>query len=485
MPNSNNYRGLSLRNKIFAGFLLICLLTLTASMLLSYFILKDNAAVQSRTEKQKKTEALMSFLDYAVSHANVTTEDLPAVLKNKIYEIADVNKNDVVIYDLHGNYLISNKDPNLFQQKHLPIGILNNVLKDHGSVDIKDYDPVLKQNIISSYMLLKNNTLQPIGVVYLPLFHNSDAYFNVFDKYTKYIILINFLIIFLGVWLSWIISKNLTSALTKFSEVITNLNFFEKSFTPIKYYKNDELNSLVKAYNNMVLTIQEQKERLSFKEKEAAWREMAKQVAHEVKNPLTPMKLTIQNFERKFDAQDPQVKEKVSKLSSTIVNQIDTIASVANAFSQFAQLPEKNNEEINLNFELNNIISLFSDNNVFTHFNAENIRMVIDRLYLSRIITNLVANALQAAQDGRELIVNVDVEKINKRIKITVEDNGVGIPEEKLHKIFEPNFTTKNSGMGLGLTMVHKMVEDYDGEISVVSQEGKGTKFTISFPNNL
>lgn len=485
MPNSSNYKGFSLRDRIFTGFLLICLLTLTASMMLSYLILRDNAAEQSQIDKQKKTEALMAYLDYAVSHSDVSTKDIPAVLQSKIYEIADINNHDVIIYNLRGRYLVSNKDANLVKQKQLPLYILNKVLRDQGRVDVEDYNAMQKQNLTSTYMLLKNNTLHPIGVVYFPYFHNNDAYLDVYSKYVKYIILINLVIIVLGVWFSWVISKNLTKTLTAFSEIIADLNIFEKDFKPLKYYRNDEMNSLVKAYNRMVLTIQDQRERLSFKEKEAAWREMAKQVAHEVKNPLTPMKLTMQNFERKFDPQDPQIKEKVSRLSTTIVHQIDTIASVANAFSQFAQMPEKNNEDLNLNNEINNILSVFSDNKVFTHFNKENIMMRMDRVYLSRIITNLVTNALQAAQEGRELMVNVDVEKINKRIKITVQDNGTGIPQEKLSKIFEPNFTTKTSGMGLGLTMVRKMIEDYDGEISVASTEGKGTTFTISFLTDL
>ena len=115
---------------------------------------------------------------------------------------------------------------------------------------------------------------------------------------------------------------------------------------PIRYYKNDELNALARAYNRMILQIQDQKERLRFKASEEAWREMAKQVAHEVKNPLTPMKLTIQNFERKFDPEDPNIKEKVKQMSKTMVDQIDLIATVASAFSEFAKLPEKNNEVI-------------------------------------------------------------------------------------------------------------------------------------------
>ncbi|MGZ5211335.1 MAG: sensor histidine kinase, partial [Kaistella sp.] len=309
--------------------------------------------------------------------------------------------------------------------------------------------------------------------------------FSVFNKYVNYIAIVNLFIIAISIWLSWIISNNLTRAVTKFSDKINQITLFEDDPKPIKYYHNDELNQLVKAYNKMILQIQEQKQRLSFKEKEEAWREMAKQVAHEVKNPLTPMKLTIQNFERKFDPADPDIRNKVKHLSRTLVDQIDLVATVASAFSQFAQLPEKNNEIFDLNKEIKNIINVFSDEKIYFHSNKDIIMVEMDKIYLSRIITNLVANARQAKHEDRDNIINLDVELRQKRVIITVHDNGTGIPEELYDRIFEPNFTSKSSGTGLGLTMVRKMVEDYKGKISVKSEDDKGSTFTISLPTNV
>ncbi|MDP2454219.1 MULTISPECIES: PAS domain-containing sensor histidine kinase [unclassified Kaistella] len=484
MPFSK-YKGYSLRNRVFWGFLLICFLSITGSSTLSYFILKSNATEQSKTDLQKRSESLMSALDYAVSHTQVQTDNLPKILSNTIFEIADINSQDIIIYDLEGDYLISNKDVHLIPIKKIPLEVVNQVLKSDKRVDFRSYDKKTEANVTSSYMILKNNMLEPIAIVYFPYYHNDSSYVDVFNKYLNYIIIVNLLVIGFGVWLSWIISNNLTKAVTKFSDLINRINVFDDDPKPIRYYKNDELNQLVKAYNKMILQINEQKERLSFKDKEEAWREMAKQVAHEVKNPLTPMKLTIQNFERKFDPNDPKILDKVKHLSKTMVDQIDLVATVANAFSQFAQLPEKNKEIFNLNKEIRNIINIFSDEKIYFHANKEKIMIEMDKIYLSRIITNLVSNARQASDDERENIINVDIEQRQKRIIITVEDKGVGIPEEHLCRIFEPNFTSKSSGMGLGLTMVRKMVEDYKGEISVKSEVGKGTSFIISLPNNL
>lgn len=484
MPYSK-YKGYSLRNRVFWGFLLVCFLSIAGSMTLSFFILRNNATEQSQTEMQKKAESLMSALDYAVSHTQIQTDDLPKILSNSIFEISDINNQDIIIYNLKGDFLISNKDFNLITEKNISPDIVNQVLTSDKRVDFRSYDKKIDANITSSYMILKNNMLEPIAIVYFPYYHNDGAYIGVFNKYVRYLVLVNLFVVAFAIWFSWIISNHLVKALAKFSEMINRITLFDSDPQPIRYYQKDELNQLVKAYNRMILQIKEQKERLSFKEKEEAWKEMAKQVAHEVKNPLTPMKLTIQHFERKFDPNDPEISQKVKDLSKTLVDQIDLVVTVANAFSQFAQLPEKNNEVFDLNQEIKTIINIFSDERIYFHSNKENIMMEMDKIYLSRIITNLITNANQAKSEERENIINVDVEQRQKRIIISVEDCGMGIPEEMFTKIFEPNFTSKSSGMGLGLTMVRKMVEDYKGEIFVQSEVGKGSKFTIHLPTNL
>lgn len=484
MPLSK-YKGYSLRNGIFWGCLLVCLLSILGSALVSYNVLKENAIEQSRTDQQKKSDALMAALDYAVSHEQASTEDLPRILGNKIFEISDISDTDVVIYDLKGSYLLSNKDAEQVAQKKLSDFLLKRILSEKVRVDFQSYDTQLNSEVISSYMILRNNVLEPIAIVYYPYYHSDDVYLNVLNKYVRNLIIVNLLIILIAIRISWRISKNLTKSLTKFAEHTSKFTLFERDIKPIRYYQKDELSILVKSYNRMVLTIQEQRERLTLLEKEQAWREMAKQVAHEVKNPLTPMKLTIQNFKRKFDPNDPNIEEKVGQMADAMVHQIDSIATVATAFSQFVQLPEKNNEDIDLKQEITNIVKAFDDENIFVHSNRNEISIKMDKIYLNRIMTNLITNAQQAVVEGRKSMINVDIEQHQKRVIISVEDNGVGIKEDMYDRIFEPSFTSKNSGMGLGLTMVRKMIEDYQGSITVKSELGKGTKFTITLPANV
>ena len=477
----------SLRTKIFIGFMVVCFFSIIGSTAMSYLIIKKSTDEQSVTEMQNKFEALMKTLDYAVSHTNITQDkDLVNILQNEIYEISDINKHDVILYDLQGNYLVSNKELNLVAQKKIPHETLMNVLESDKRVDVQEYDQKVGSNVTSSYMILRNNMLEPIAIVYFPFYHNDNIYAGAFNKYVQYIILVNLFLILLSIWLSWVISKNLTKTITRISELITRTTLFGREMKPIKYFQNDELSGLVKSYNKMIYQIEDQKMLLANKEREEAWREMAKQVAHEVKNPLTPMKLLIQNFERKFDKNDPEIDQKVRNLSRSLVDQIDLVATVASAFSEFAKLPPKNDEFFNLKEELENLVRVFNDDgNIYFHANKDMMPVRMDRIYLSRIFTNLITNAKQAVSEQRKSIINIDAELFNKKIIIVIEDNGIGIPKDKLEQIFEPNFTTKNSGMGLGLTMVKKMIEEYKGEISVKSEEGKGTKFTIILPTNV
>ena len=477
----------SLRTKIFIGFMVVCFFSIIGSTAMSYLIIKKSTDEQSVTEMQNKFEALMKTLDYAVSHTNITQDkDLVNILQNEIYEISDINKHDVILYDLQGNYLVSNKELNLVAQKKIPHETLMNVLESDKRVDVQEYDQKVGSNVTSSYMILRNNMLEPIAIVYFPFYHNNNIYASAFNKYVQYIILVNLFLILLSIWLSWVISKNLTKTITRISELITRTTLFGREMKPIKYFQNDELSGLVKSYNKMIYQIEDQKMLLANKEREEAWREMAKQVAHEVKNPLTPMKLLIQNFERKFDKNDPEIDQKVRNLSRSLVDQIDLVATVASAFSEFAKLPPKNDEFFNLKEELENLVRVFNDDgNIYFHANKDMMPVRMDRIYLSRIFTNMITNAKQAVSEQRKSIINIDAELFNKKIIIVIEDNGIGIPKDKLEQIFEPNFTTKNSGMGLGLTMVKKMIEEYKGDISVKSEEGKGTKFTIILPTNV
>lgn len=450
-----------------------------------YVVLKKSSERHNERELRYTIEVLMSSLDYAISYTNVTEENIASVLGKKILEIADVSKKDIVVYDMKGDYLFSNRqiDSNMVQQR-VPHVVLREILGGKNRYDVHYYDGENGANITSSYFLLLNNMLEPIAIVYLPFYYNDGIYVDGLRKHIFMVMISSSLLVILGIVISWYISQYLTKNIRNISNQMLGINLNEE-FMPIVYHTEDEFLPLVNSYNKSLRMIEEQKQLLSYKEKESAWREMAKQVAHEVKNPLTPMKLLIQNFERKFDKNAPDIEERVKKLSYTITKQIDLMVNVANAFSEFTRLPERVDEIINVNQEMESVIRVFEEKEEIK-LNAPQEEMLIrfDRTYFQRIMSNIILNAQQAKSDDRPLEIRVSIEQINKKLKIEVVDNGVGIPRERLKRIFEPNFTTKNSGTGLGLTMVKRMIEDYKGEIAITSEEGKGTKVVIIIPKN-
>ena len=192
------------------------------------------------------------------------------VLENTIYEIADINKHDLIIYDLQGNYLLSNKEKDLVPQKKVDQKIIHRLLQNQYRVDEQSYDEALEANLFSSYILLKNNVLKPVAIVYLPYYHSDSVYLSVLERYTKYIIFLNFIVILISIAVSWVISNNVSQTIRKFSDMIAKIILFGENMNPIRYYPNDELSSLVNSYNKMLLQIQYQKDRLSHTAKEGA-----------------------------------------------------------------------------------------------------------------------------------------------------------------------------------------------------------------------
>lgn len=224
--------------------------------------------------------------------------------------------------------------------------------------------------------------------------------------------------------------------------------------------------------------------KLATSEREAAWREMAKQVAHEIKNPLTPMRLSVQSFQRKFDPQDPEINHKVEEYSNTLIQQIDTMSSIASAFSNFAKMPAQQSETLNVSKIVKLALDIFNEDYIEFQTEDEEILAKFDRTQLIRVVTNLVKNAIQATEEQENPMIKVDVSQDNYHVCIAVQDNGVGIPEDNKPKVFEPKFTTKNSGMGLGLAMVKNIVETFKGTITFESHEHIGTTFRIKFPKH-
>jgi nitrogen fixation/metabolism regulation signal transduction histidine kinase len=211
---------------------------------------------------------------------------------------------------------------------------------------------------------------------------------------------------------------------------------------------------------------------------------MAKQVAHEIKNPLTPMRLSVQSFQHRFDPQDTDIHKKVDEYTKTLIQQIDTMSSIASAFSDFAKMPAQKLEVLNVVEVVELTLDIFQDSAIEFISKEPEIIANFDRSQLIRIVTNLVKNAVQSIPEDRAPQISIHLFSDDADIVIEIKDNGSGVPEAIEDRIFEPKFTTKTSGMGLGLPMIKNMIDTYNGSIHFSSIIDEGSQFTVRFPKH-
>jgi two-component system, NtrC family, nitrogen regulation sensor histidine kinase NtrY len=306
-------------------------------------------------------------------------------------------------------------------------------------------------------------------------FQISNILVALINLYAFIFLVSSLLTVFITRWLT----RTLSIVINRFERLSLTRNEL------IDWPYEDEIGMLVKEYNKMVRKVEENAAMLARNEREGAWREMAQQVAHEIKNPLTPMKLNIQYLQQALKNDYPNVKELAAKVSESLIEQIDNLSYIASEFSNFAKMPEAVPEEIELNDVLSRTVELYlneQDVKVIIEPYQEPLSVYADRSQLLRVFTNLIENAVQAIPEGRAGKVIVTLIKEDNNVLISFADNGVGIPADTIEKIFQPYFTTKTSGTGLGLAMTKKIIEFWKGSIWFETEEGKGTAFYIRMP---
>ena len=285
--------------------------------------------------------------------------------------------------------------------------------------------------------------------------------------------------------------RQITSPLKMITKKLGSLDINHKN-EHIDWPVKDEIGMLIAQYNQLLIELKQKAEELAKSERKSAWKNMAKQIAHEIKNPLTPMRLSVQYLEKSFndgagrDLYSDEWRNRLGEFSKTMIQQIDTLTRIANSFSDFASLNVQNEEPFYIEEEIRRIVNLFKNNNVEFVSSGKHLNKVevcIDKSHLTRVLNNLVKNSLQAAKENVPLKVVVELKTTQENCMVTVSDNGTGIPESVQDRVFEPNFTTKNSGMGLGLAMVKKIIDDFGGSIDY-STSNKGTIFHLKIPLN-
>ncbi|WP_053989994.1 ATP-binding protein [Mangrovimonas sp. TPBH4] len=477
---------LSLRVRIFFAMILLVLIASILIVVVTVYQYNEEALDYHRDRLDRKEENIKSSIDFTIKETTypVTTENLPRIFKDKIYEIAAIHKLQVNLYDLDGELLKSSRQSisNDTIVKCIDAEVLNTLANTAEHRHVTKYTENGKI-IQASYTYITDQKFKPLGILNLPYMEDDkfmDKELNDFLERLAYAYLFMMLI---AVALAYLLSKYITKSLKTISDKINETRLEKRNKKIDIESSSEEILTLVNSYNTMIDQLEESAVKLATSEREQAWREMAKQVAHEIKNPLTPMRLSVQSFQRKFDPQDPDIYKKVNEYSKTLIQQIDTMSSIASAFSNFAKMPAQEKETLNVVKIVKLGLDIFSEDYIIFTSEKDEIMAKFDRTQLIRVITNLVKNGIQAIPDEQEekkIVVAVLDDHCN--VIITVADNGQGIEEANKQKIFEPKFTTKSSGMGLGLAMVKNIVETYNGSITFTSEKGKGTVFKVTFP---
>ena len=439
---------------------------------------------QSEKYHSKRLERKEAQIQRSIAYFSQETstqlnpKKLDSILSEKIYQVSDVQSVKFSIYSLDGNLINSTLPKNeiSFINKEL----LNKILsqKDSKIIEITQKDQVQYR---SSFSLILDDNFNPLWILNLPYYDDDNL--NSYELESFLIILgeVYFFLFILSIIISYFVSQYMTKAISEIALKMKQTRL-DKRNSKIKINaRSKEVKSLVESYNNMVDMLDKNVKELSKSNKEQAWREMAKQVAHEIKNPLTPMKLSVQSFERDF-RNDKKNKDKVEDFSQTIIQQIDTMSSIASAFSNFAEMPTQQGEKLNIVKAVRLSLEIFKEKHIVFKSNEDKIIINIDRPQIVRIMTNLIKNAVQACENTNSPSIKVSIKKMSKTVSISVRDNGNGIPLNIRKNIFEPNFTTKSGGMGLGLGMVKNLVNSYEGKIDFESKVNKGTTFKITFP---
>lgn len=475
----------SLSTRIFISMMA---LVLGASVLIAGVTIlryKEEAESLHSDKLVRKENAIRANIDYILrtTYYTVNTDNLRLIFKDKIYEIQDIHDTELNIFDTDGTLLKSSM-PKFFldsTERRIPEKELRLIKNSSNKKYIKTFTED-DQKYHSSYTFILDKYFKPIGILNLP-YIKDDGFLN--RKLNEFLLIlaqVYALMLIAAIGLAYFQSNYITRSLKSISTKINKTRIGQTNPKIDEKKLSTEIKPLVNAYNTMIDELEESAQKLAKSEREEAWRMMAKQVAHEIKNPLTPMRLNVQNFERRFNSQDPEAKEKLKVFSEGMIQQIDTLSAIANAFSDFANMPAQKNDSINITEIITLTIDIFNANYIQFEHSKEAVFLKFDKTQLIRILTNLLKNAIQATDHLESPEIKVALTESKQDVIIKIADNGHGIKEENQNRIFEPKFTTKSSGMGLGLGMVKNIIEKYHGDIKLTSQEEKGSLFEIKIP---
>ncbi len=488
-----NIPSISIRNQIHLTIIFISLFSfiIIGVATISFFVIRFNKANTERLARTiqvmaNEIESRVNVLKVADDNISIYDLGLANELDKTLAEVSDIHNVDVNFYDKNGELRLSTI-PYLYNK-----GIMNRrmdpqayfQMSNNKRVEWLQKETVGKFSYLSIYVPIKDENQNTFAYLNIPYLNSQRELNEEISNFLVTLINLNAFIFLLAGAIAFFLANKITSSFSLISKKMREVNLGSVN-EEIHWTNRDEIGALVDEYNTMVKKLEASANALARSEREGAWREMARQVAHEIKNPLTPMKLSIQHLQRAIDADSPNVKELSQRMAATLIEQIDQLAKIAADFSQFANIGNIKPEVVDVEQVLQSLIGLYSsDGNLSLHFTSSTnqTKIFADKTQVNRLFTNLIKNAIEASGEQTNINIYINIQEQDNDIMIAVRDEGSGIPAEMQQKIFSPNFTTKSSGTGLGLAICKAIVEKANGNIWFETEESKGTTFFVVFP---
>ncbi|MFT6167320.1 MAG: signal transduction histidine kinase [Vicingaceae bacterium] len=450
------------------------------------FYIKKQYQAKNETTLQEKLRSVNLELESKIGAEEFLAEELTDYVTAYLVKFSNVFYSDINLYTTRGELYATSRaelfDKGIKSKRMNPQALF--ALQNKNKAQWVQEETIGELSYLSAYIPFKNFDNEVIGYLNLPYFAKQGALEKEISNF-----LVSTLNIYVGIFaLALLISVLLINQLSKplllIRQQISKLKL-GSNIELIEWSSKDEIGALVQEYNRIAIELNESAEELAKNEREVAWREMAKQVAHEIKNPLTPMKLSIQHLQRSVNMDSTELKERIERTTTTLVEQIETLSNIATAFSSFAKLPSKELQLLDVIPILKNAVELYAHSLLIKLEVPENLTSAVimgDKDQLLRVFNNVIKNAVQATENIESPAIKVFIEDLENYYLVRISDNGTGITERQAERIFEPNFTTKSSGTGLGLAMSKSIVDQMNGKITFTSTENVGTTFRIELP---
>jgi len=490
VPDTFNFyllRSPSLKNKIQLAVVVLTVFSFLFIGFTTTWFFKNSSEEYHEKRLERKASSVLTDAQREIERMGVTRDLRESDIKSILNPVSETHRIDINLYDLKGN-LIGSSEDDLYRKEVISRqmgSVAFQALSRHGrSHYTQDGEHIGSLKYKAAYVSLLGPEEKPVAYMGLPYYSKQSKMSNDVTLFLSTLINVYVFLLFIAGGISMWTARSITKHITKIGEKLKETKL-GKNNTPLEWESDDEIGVLIKEYNKMIRQLDSSVKKLAQSEREGAWREMAKQVAHEIKNPLTPMKLSIQYLQHAFQSRPDNIEPLLKRVAATLIEQIDNLSHIATEFSNFAKMPQAENQQIVLNNHVTSVYNLFRSENVDLRLSVPKESFVVfaDKNHLVRVFNNLIKNAIQAVPEERSGVITVSLYKQDDEVAIVcVHDNGSGISDDKKDKVFVPNFTTKNSGTGLGLAISKNIIESVNGRIWFETEVNVGTKFFVELP---